>query len=134
MPRRRLFTKPTKAMQDRALRALDAVVKDESSPVYARVSAAKVLYGPVAKEEDPAERGSPPVLVCLPSNNRNRELETIGLTWNSHTADIRWINNPEGEADRDRWIQEYHARVAKDWPDEPLVPRRARQLAAPMSE
>jgi hypothetical protein len=138
VPRRRLFDKPSKGMKDRAIRALDAVVRDPLAPHHAVVSAARALAGPPPKEEDPAERGAPPVLVCLPSNRRNPELETIGLVWNKHTADIRWINTPEGIADRDKLIQEYHAKIAEDFPDEPLVPRRARQpaqlLATPLIE
>jgi hypothetical protein len=138
MPRRKLLDKPTPNMRDKAILALAAVVDDPNSPTHARVTAARAIYGPPEREEDPAERTSPPVLMCLPSNGRDRGLEKIGLTWNGATADIRYLSTPEGIADRDRWIAEYHARVAKDWPDEPLVPIRARQpaklLAPPLIE
>lgn len=129
---RRLLDKPTKRMKDKAIRALATVVDDPGSPAHARVTAARAIFGPPAKEDEPEEAGSPPVLFCMPSNGRNPELDRIGLTWNGRTADIRYHNTPEGIADRDRWIAVYHARIAEDFPDEPLVPRRAKlQLPLP---
>jgi hypothetical protein len=135
MPRKRLFDKPTKGMKDRAIRALDAVVRDPLAPTHAKVTAARTLFGKPDEDNTPPEEMAPPTIIWLPAQGRNPGLERLGFHGDNPQQSIVFFDSKTqaGLDDRDRWMAEHAARVAA-FAGKPLTlaqRRAARLLAAP---
>jgi hypothetical protein len=134
MPRKRLFDKPTKAMKDRAIRALDAVVRDPLAPTHAKVSAARTLFGKQDEDNTPPEELPPPTIVWLPVQGRNPGLEKLGFNGNPQQSVVFYDSKTAaGLDDLERWRAEHAARCAA-FAGTPLSiaqRRAAKLLAAP---